>query len=468
MVRQGFVVAAFAIFAALFAPAATSQEPPGMLATARYLFVVRGEWLYQFDVDTLQLRQRVRLDAPAEPATPVAPVAPAATALTKPDAPPIPALPELEDGRSGGAGGRFGGRGGRGGNSGGNGKLSAAAIGAGLEWLASHQDEDGKWDCDAFMKHDRADSPISDGPGNAVHDVGVTGLALLAFLGDGSTLRAGPFRENIKKGVSWLRAQQQNNGLFGNNASHDFIYDHAIATYAMCEAYGLSNYQLLKQSAQNGINYLESHRNPYSVWRYQPRDNDNDTSVTSWCLLACQTGEFFGLEVNPNALKLGLTWLDQVTAPDGRAGYTKQGERSSRNPGDHSKRFPVEKGEALAAAGLFTRFFLGQDPEQVPVMKAAADLILKQPPRWDTEAGTIDHYYWYFGTYAMYQMGGNYWREWSKQIVPAVVAHQCGEGNAKGSWDPVGVWGESGGRVYSTALMVLTLEAYYRYSRLIR
>ena len=34
------------------------------------------------------------------------------------------------------------------------------------------------------MKHDLADGgEICDGPGNAVHDVGVTGLALLAFLG---------------------------------------------------------------------------------------------------------------------------------------------------------------------------------------------------------------------------------------------------------------------------------------------
>ena len=86
---------------------------------------------------------------------------------------------------------------------------------------------------------------MCDGRGSVHHDVGVTGLALLAFLGDGSTMRAGPYRKNIKKGIGWLRSQQQENGLFGGNASHDFIYDHAIAAYAMCEAYGLSDYKLL-------------------------------------------------------------------------------------------------------------------------------------------------------------------------------------------------------------------------------
>ncbi len=369
-------------------------------------------------------------------------------------------------GLGGGAGGQYGGRGGgRGGGAGG--KATAKAIELGLEWLAKHQDEDGKWDTDGFMKHDKDGAPC-DGPGNPVHDVGNTGLALLAFLGDGSTLRSGPYRDNIKNGVKWLKDQQQDNGLFGQNASHDFVYGHAIAAYAMVEAYGLSQYTTLKHVAQGGIHYLESHRNPYGVWRYQPRDNDNDTSVTGWCIMAYESAKFFKLDVNENALKLSAVWLDQVATPDGRHGYSKAGEPSSRHPGDHGTRFPVEKGESMTAVGLFCRFFLGQNPKEVPVMKASADLILSKPPIWDTKAGTIDHYYWYYATYALYQMGGRHWDEWSKKLNPAVVKNQRLDGNFKGSFDPVGAWGEDGGRVYSTAILVLTLEAYYRYTRLIR
>jgi hypothetical protein len=373
-------------------------------------------------------------------------------------------------GLGGGAGGRYGGRGG-GGKGKGGGKSYAAAIDAGLQWLKNHQDEDGKWDCDGFMKHDDASSEVCDGPGNAVHDVGVTGLALLAFLGDGSTLRSGPYKDTIKHGVKWLKDQQQENGLFGTNASHDFVYDHAIAAYAMCEAFGLSNSVLLKPTAQKGINYLESHRNPYSVWRYQPRDNDNDTSVTGWCIMAYESGEFFGLTINKEALKLCAQWLDQVSDPTGLHGYTKQGEVSSRKPGDHATRFPTEKGAAMTAVGLFCRYFMGQNEKEKPVMKAAADLILSKPPIWDTKAGTIDHYYWYYATYSLFQMGGRHWTEWQKKLETAVVKNQHMDKSKKnlyGSWDPVCAWGEDGGRVYSTAILVLTLEAYYRYSRLVR
>ena len=39
------------------------------------------------------------------------------------------------------------------------------------------------------------------------------------------------------------------------------------------------------------------------------------------------------------------------------------------------------------------------------------------------------------------------------------------DGNFAGSWNPVGPWGEDGGRVYSTAMMTMCLDVYYRYPR---
>jgi len=428
-----------------------------MLATSQYLFIIRGDWVYQYNVDTLLLMGRAGIPtgASVRPSTRLPDRRkPTGVELIKEKSP--------TNGAGGRNGGRSGGRNGKGGD-----KPTATAIGQGLKWLAEHQDENGRWDADGFMKHDTSGT-ASDGAGSAVHDVGVTGLAMLAMLGDGSTLRSGPYKSQLKLAAKWLQSQQSPNGRFGSNASHDFIYDHAIATYAMCEAYGLSNYKLIKHSAQKGINYIESHRNPFAVWRYQPRDGDNDLSVTSWCLMAYASAELFKLEVNKNAIKLTEVYLDQVSTPDGRHGYTKQGERSSRMPGDHSTRFPIDKCETLTAAGLFCRYFMGQDPDSKPVMKAAANLLTKKPPRWDTTAGTIDHYYWYYGTYAMFQAGGHGWKNWSAHLKTALLPTQQDEGNQAGSWDPAGVWGEQGGRVYSTAMSILSLEAYYRYSRLIR
>jgi hypothetical protein len=369
------------------------------------------------------------------------------------------------------AGGPYTGRSGRKGPGTTGGGIGAQpSIDAALRWLRAHQDDDGRWDCDGFAKHDDPSLPACSGPGNGVHDVGVTGLALLAFLGDGSTMRSGPYRDQVKKAVLWLRAQQRDDGLFGAPVAHDYVYDHAIAAYAMCEAYGLSGYSLLRDPAQKGLDHLAAHRNPYGVWRYQPRDGDGDTSITGWCVMALAAGKHFGLAVDATALQTTAVWLDTVTDASGRHGYTAAGQRSSRKPGDHGSRFPADRTEAMTAVGLFARFFLGQDPAKTPAMPKAADLLLLQPPAWDEAGGRVDHYAWYYASYALFQMGGKRWTAWQKQLEPTLLKKQHRDpkdGNRFGSWDPDCAWGEDGGRVYSTAILALCLQANYRYSRLL-
>ena len=358
-----------------------------------------------------------------------------------------------------------------GGGGGAGGRQTPPSVLRGLRWLAAHQDDDGRWDADGFMKHDDPSAEVCDGPGNAVHDVGCTALALLAFLGENNTTRSGPYRAVVRRGVGWLRKQQQRSGLIGGRMSHDFVYDHAIAAYALCEAYGLSRSKLLERPAQSALNYLESHRNSYGVWRYQPRDQDNDISVTGWAVMAYESGKFFGLQVNEDALRTCEVFLDQVSDSTGRHGYRVAGEGSSRKPGRHGADFPTDQTHALTAVGLFCRFFLGQDPKEQPRMRAAAALLNTLPPAWDERTGRIDHYYWYYATYALFQMGGGEWRRWRKaieQVVPRNQHQEASQQNLFGSWDPVGAWGEDGGRVYSTAILTLTMQANYRYTPLVR
>ena len=102
-------------------------------------------------------------------------------------------------------------------------------------------------------------------------------------------------------------------------------------------------------------------------------------------------------------------------------------------------------------------------------MDKAAEAILKKLPTWNTNDGSIDMYYWYYASYAMFQYGGKHWDTWSKKMTDAVLKTQRpqADGNFHGSWDPVDPWGQDGGRVYSTAIMVLCLEAYFRYGRVL-
>ena len=129
-------------------------------------------------------------------------------------------------------------------------------------------------------------------------------------------------------------------------------------------------------------------------------------------------------------------------------------------------RFPAEKSESLTAAALLTRIFTGagKDDEYV---KKGADLCLRSLPVYDEAAGTIDYYYWYYGTLAMFQVGGEHWKKWDVAIKKALVGtqHRDASDDRFGSWDPVDPWAADGGRVYSTACNTMCMEVTWRYGR---
>jgi hypothetical protein len=346
------------------------------------------------------------------------------------------------------------------------------ALAKARSWLEAHQSPDGRWDSDGFMANcDHVGTGKCSGAGQPGNDVAVTGLALLAFLAGSSTTKEGPQQEAVARGIRWLVEQQDpDQGLLGEQSGKQFMYNHAIGTLALCEAYYFSKEPELKRPAQDAVNFIIRSRNPYAAWRYEyPPNGDNDTSVTGWMVCALKSAEEGGLEIDPQAYAGALGWIDEVTDPEtGRVGYDRRGSLSSRIPNVNSH-FPPEKGEAMTAVGLLCRFFIGQDPKEVPIMERHAQLIVQKLPVWAPDDYAVDMIYWYFGTYAMYQMGGErYWDKWNKAMKPAVVdslRRGSQHGDEAGSWDPVGPWGFAGGRVYSTALMTLCILAYYRYSR---
>ena len=74
---------------------------------------------------------------------------------------------------------------------------------------------------------------------------------------------------------------------------------------------------------------------------------------------------------------------------------------------------------------------------------------------------------WYYATYAMHNMGGEYRIWWNTRIRDVLLEHQSKSGHQAGSWNPEGDR-HTGGRVYTTALGALCLEVYYRYGDAVR
>jgi hypothetical protein len=333
----------------------------------------------------------------------------------------------------------------------------ANAVGLALDWLAKHQDADGRWDCAGFMKHDTVGAKC-DGRGGDVYDVGGTGLALLAFANAGITPEAGAHAEVVRRGLEWLgRQQQQGSGKFGLSTGNDAIYQHAIATKAMAHYAKATPGQAWTSMATLGLGYLLHHRNRGAAWRYNPQGGDNDLSVTAWCLAACRACQDMGLDVDEAVWREVAQYADQITDETGAHGYMQKGEPSARKPGEHAERFPPEKGAAMTAAGLYSRLLLGQKPSRTPVLTRAAALVAEKAPSRDPQA--MDFYYWHHGTVALRKIGGESWSRWQRPLREAVIKPQRRDGNFAGSWDPVDCWGEDCGRVVATALLCLTLQA---------
>lgn len=389
-------------------------------------------------------------------------------------------------GLGGGAGGKYGGRGGRGGKRGGN--ATEQAVADALKWLYDHQAPSGFWDADEFMVYDvYPDQPPSEGKGNPVVDVGLTGLALLAFLGNGHNTQEGQYRETVSKGINWLRENQRDDGLFGDEVGNPTLYNHSIATMAMGEAtYFANRSPALMKNLKKAVTRIVNARNNYGAWRYQLEPNgDNDSSITGWMVFALKTAEDCKLPVDHAAFDGAAAWFDSMEDKNsGRIGYAwgdgggGPGSLPSR-PIHMMDRFPADKSESLTAVALLCRIFMTdvakikswKDHPNYDMMKKNADLIAAKLPKWDND-GSIDMYYWYYATFAMNQWGDQHWKNWEKAIGSALLPNQRRDtpdkkDNFYGSWDPADAWGEEGGRVYSTAICALILEVYYRYAKVL-
>ncbi len=390
-------------------------------------------------------------------------------------------------GIGGGAGGAFKGRGGGRdlGTGGGGRKKFDDAVDDALRWLAAHQSSNGGWEaagfnqwCDGKPVGDASKRP--DGLGKALYDPGVTGLALCAFLGAGYTNRGKhPFAKVVSRGLRYLKNIQDPEGCFGPRSTQQYIYNHATAALAMVEAYGMTGSPIFKGSAQRCLDFIALARNPYFAWRYGIKPGDNDTSVSGWMMMALKSAQLINgdsvkrgkpapLTIDESAFDGLKAWLDKVTDPDyGRVGYVQRGTGPAR-PQELVDRFPGEKSESMTAAAMLARTFMGEDPRKSKMIKLGADLCAKLAPTWNKADGSIDMYYWYYATLAMFQVGGKHWDIWKKGMEKAMVETQRKDSDYcqyKGSWDPVGPWGPDGGRVYSTAILALCLEVFYRYDR---
>jgi hypothetical protein len=336
-------------------------------------------------------------------------------------------------------------------HAGGGNSDSEAAVARGLKWLVRHQSLDGHWGMHDFHVHGKCNCS---GPGGHSHDVAGTAFGLLPLLGAGETHKGtgknNLYAKPVERALKWLITRQAADGAFSGNG-----YEHAIASIALCEAYGLTADPLLKGPAQRAINCCVAWQHAAGGFRYQPRV-PGDLSVSGWFVQALKSGYLAGLSV-PNATWASVNeFLDSVSNPEG-SGY------------GYMQPTPAP---TTTAVGLLCRQYMGWGPRNVGLLKGS-EYLRKLPPSPNFK----NIYYYYYATQVMYHMAPvnpDGWQQWNARMRDQLIAAQDmglnpDRRDQKGSWSPEGdCWGGRLGRLGYTSLALLTLEVYYRYLPLYR
>ena len=340
---------------------------------------------------------------------------------------------------------------------------NAAAIDRGLEYLARVQLDDGSWQFGNLRStvDSRTESVM------VRDDATATGLALLTYLGAGHDHLDDRYCFVIQDGLHFLARIQRQHGEFirGGELPTEQItrfYSHGIATLALCEAYGMTGDEQLRAPAQRALDYLAGAQNPgIDGWRYLPGMNC-DASVIGWQLAALRCGQLAGLSVRPET----MTRIGECLAMS-RDKATRPGQQIL-----HSQTLPST---VTTAVGLAVELHLGGSPGDERLRPAAKELLANPPEVGDTpiagQSGADDNpqrdtYYWYYGSQAMHYLGGEDWQAWSQQLYPKLMQSQFRDGQLAGSWEASRGGTETspayGGRLYVTAMNLLSLEIYNR------
>jgi hypothetical protein len=283
----------------------------------------------------------------------------------------------------------------------------------GLQYLAKTQGAEGNW----------SDS----GSGG---QAAVVGLCVAAFLAHGEDPTNGPYAKTIRKGVDYILAQQSaSNGYIGNS-----MYNHAFATKALAEAYGVVDNPKIAPALKKAVDLILSaqKRSQYGAWRYTPESNDADTTVTGCCMVALFAARNAGIAVPDEAIKKGLAFLAKCRSSNGSVGYTSS-----------------FGGKPTLTAIASLCFSLAKQRDSKGYKASLAYL----KKNLDYRERYYPYYYEYYMAQALFHGDEEAWREWNARTIRYFGTIQSRDGAFPGSH----------GAAFCTAGALMTLAVNYRY-----
>ncbi|MFA4945192.1 MAG: prenyltransferase/squalene oxidase repeat-containing protein [Lentisphaeria bacterium] len=357
----------------------------------------------------------------------------------------LPGIYKGRPGVGGIAGGATAGRGGLGPT-----EATESALLRALRWLKLTQKPDGSWT----------------GP-KGQYPAAMTGLALLAYLGHGETPDSKEFGASVSQAIQYLCTSMDGAGRLLERE-----YSHAIATYALAEAYGMTSLPYIKKPMEKGLATIVNGQQDAGGWEYNYRKVKSkgeiegkgelrfDLSVSGWQIQALKAGHIADARVPglAEALEKSISFL----------------QKQAFNQKTNSFVYATGSSGTISMQGVgalcLQMLGLGKSSEVAAAIKAIeATKVDWNSPRH--VGGGHTAYAWYYQTQAMFYAGASKFGPWNRQFSKELVANQkpgpqTPEGKPTGYWEPrpspehaVPDYDP----LYNTTLCCLMLEVYYRF-----
>lgn len=293
------------------------------------------------------------------------------------------------------------------------------AIDKGLDYLRINQQPNGSWE----------------------NHAGITALGVMAFMAKGYGPGLNPYGETMNRGIDFILGLPNKEGYI--NFGGGGMYTHCMATLMLSEVSGMVDPERQARidrllagalsvilTAQN----VPKSANMQGGWRYEPRANDSDLSLSGWAFMALRAARNSATPVPREAIDRGLAFIRRCGNADGGFNY---------QPGSGS-------GIARTGVGLLC-LELGGAHRSPETLKAGAYLLKRE--RKDS------HFYYgnYYVAQGMFQLGDDEWEQFAPKFYEEMLALQT----ADGSWKSLGSEGSTGPS-YRTALAILALSVSYR------
>jgi hypothetical protein len=316
----------------------------------------------------------------------------------------------------------------------------------GLEYLAKTQHKDGHWE--AF---------------GGQYPITMTGVCGMALLMEGSTMREGKYKDNIRHAYDYLMSKAQPNGMIGSpntpGESGRYIYGHGFAMLFLASVYGEEEEgerrKRLEEILTKAAKFSHEAQTNRGGWGYISAKegggfDEGSTTVTQ--VQALRAVRNAGIPVPPDAIKNAQKYLKDATSTSGGVIYSLAQGGGGGGGGS----------PALTSAAIACGFSTGDYNSEL-IKKWFKFCQQHLRTLGDGRMGHDEYTHYYFGQ-AMYFLGEKRWKEMFPNDPPEQVMtwsryRKATFDNLKRTQAADGSWsGSQAGATFATAIHLCIMQ----------